>query len=195
VRKAVKSGLTIRHGPEHLPEFYEVYANSLSNKGFAIHKPEFFHSMAEHLNNHFHLLVACEGEKIVGGTIALKSRDIAIYPFQAATPDAARLGANTLMIWELMAYCADHHIGRIDMGESDPSGNTFQFKKNLGGIPTPVYYYSALNQFSEMENSGTPKRARKLSLRRALENQVLDKAPSFILRHLATWKTRKGRII
>jgi predicted N-acyltransferase len=192
VRKAEKSGVSVHQGREHLSEFYDIYANSLARKGFAIHTPEFFRSMARNLGDRFDLLVARHEGEIVGGTIVVKGPGVAMYPFQAAKPEMVSLAVIPLMVWKLMAYCAERGIFHIDMGESSPGSGTFKFKKNFGGDPTPLYYYSSLNDLSVERTDRAPTKAGKFHL---AENLFLEKAPPFVLRQWALWKTKLGRII
>jgi len=192
VRKAEKSGVSVHQGREHLSEFYDIYANALARKGFAIHAPAFFHSMARNLGDRFDLLVARREGEIVGGTIIVKGPGVAMYPFQAAKPETVSLAVIPLMVWKLITYCAERGIFHIDMGESSPGSGTFRFKKNFGGAPTPLYYYSSLNDLSVKRKDGAPAKAGKFRL---AENLFLEIAPPFALRNWALWKTKMGRII
>ena len=192
IRKAQKSGLTAERGFHNLRPFYNVYASNMLKKGIAIHSFKFFEKISEKMGGDAELIVAKKNGMPIGGTLALFSKDIAIYPFQAASIDSQRFAPNDFMVWETIRSCIDRGISKLDMGESREGGNVYRFKTNFGGKPQDIHYYTIAGKSEFSEKGQRTKRPRS---RLSLKGGILSKSPHWLARNMGAWIKSKERLI
>jgi lipid II:glycine glycyltransferase (peptidoglycan interpeptide bridge formation enzyme) len=73
--------------------------------------------------------------EVVAASLLMRHAPYLHYHLSASTPDAARLGANNLMIWNSMSFGSEaglklFHIGGGRRGQDD----LFKFKQSFGGL-------------------------------------------------------------
>lgn len=77
---------------------------------------------------------------VVAAALILTHRDRAHYHLAGSTPDAARNGANNLLLWTIMAWAADHGCSVVHLGGGvRPGDGLFRFKQSFGGTATPFW--------------------------------------------------------
>jgi len=186
VRKAVRSNLTAERGFHNLRQFYNIYVINMLNKKVPIHSYNFFKDISEKMGDKVELIVAKVSDKVIAGTVVLFSKDIAIYPFQAALADFRRFAPNDFLVWETIKLCLQKKISKLDMGESKEGGNVYRFKTNFGGTPQDIYYYTT---FSTREGSGDDRNPKgRVSI------QKLN-LPFWMKKRTLSWLKKRGRII
>ncbi len=189
IRKARRSGLSIDKGKRYLKEFYKIYLQNMIRQGLAVHNYDFFENLLNTFGNNAELLVAKKGDRIIGGTIILFSKDSAIYPFQAVLLEYRKLAPNDFMVWEAISLCTERGIFKLDMGESVEGSGAYRFKINFGGVPQDIYYY-ALSPSSKRQYS-------KAVTKRYIPHELMTMPyfPNWIKKRIAIRMKLKGRII
>ena len=140
IRKAEKAGIAVETGWQHLDAFHRLYAENSLRLGLPLHGRAFFAAVARHLGDSAVLLTAWLGGRAAGGMLVLMGRGSAIYPWQAADPEARNLGVVQALNWQAMRAAIARDLPELDMGESQAGSPVHQSKLNFGGRPRAVHY-------------------------------------------------------
>ena len=129
VRVGGKNGLSAHFGrEEHLDEFYEVYALSLSQLGTPVFPRTLFETFLEEFPT-ADIMVVRQGSKVASAVMSFYSSD-AVHPYYAgAYPQFYRAGVNNFMYWELMKSAAARGCTRFDFGRSKKGTGAYAFKR------------------------------------------------------------------
>ena len=193
IRKGGVGGLVAEWGGHNLDGFHKVYLAAAADKNRPAHSAQFFEQLLAQMGDAAALLAVKIDGEVVGGTIVLFAGNVLIYPFQASTEAANRLFApNSFMIWELVKASEARGIQRIDMGESQPGGGVFRFKRNFGGAPAPVYYTQVTGASAPV---GSPTAGTGRSRLGRLRDAVFAASPQWGKRRLALARGRRGRLV
>lgn len=194
IRKADKADVEIDRGAEHLDAFYPIYAEHLASMGVPIHPVDFIAAILDEFGDRAELVVARSEGRVIGGTVALYGDRMGIYPIQSSRLRSLDLAPNQRMIWEVMKTCIERGIEALDMGEATKGGGVYDFKKNFGGAPQPVYYYT-INGADRTPPEGIVDWVRRrLPLSFAVE-KLLGNGPSLIREPLARWAKGRRRLV
>lgn len=140
IRKAQKNALTVQHGIEALPQFYELMAISLKRLGTPMFPYSLFTNLADECPAALDLLMVYSGQKPVNGVLTFMFRDTVLPYYAGAGPDAPRLAANNLMYWELMRWAATKGYRRFDFGRSKTGTGAYAFKSQWNMTISPLRY-------------------------------------------------------
>lgn len=143
VRKAEKSGLsTVVGGPELLEEFYRVFVVNMRDLGSPVHGLSFFTSMAQGLGSHMRVRLVREGAKTVGGLIRLNFKNTVLVPWASALREYFPKCPNNLLYWQEIQDACVGGANAFDFGRSSVGSGTYEFKRQWGARPTPLYWYT-----------------------------------------------------
>ena len=138
LRKALKSGLTLEHGPiaDLSPRFERLYQEVRGAKGFEPDiPPDFFYGLDGPDFAHEALIARHEGQDIGGMTVGLAG-ETGVYLFGATTTaEGRRTNAGYFLMWEAYRLAAARGCRRFDLGGIDAEANPMgaQFKRRAGG--------------------------------------------------------------
>jgi FemAB-related protein (PEP-CTERM system-associated) len=145
VRKAQKSNLDIEWGGRELiPAFYQVFAVNMRDLGTPVYSRRFF----EHVVNVFPertavALVRNEG-RAVAGAITVRYRDRIEVPWASSLRDYRASCPNNLLYWAVIERAIAQGCTTLDFGRSTPGEGTFEFKRQWGAEPSPLFWEYAL---------------------------------------------------
>lgn len=140
IRKAVKLGLTGRHGIEQLGEFYDLFAINLRKHGTPAFPKELLTNLIEEFREEIDLLMVYSEGKAVSGVLTFLFGDTVLPYYSGATPEAARLAANNFLYWELMRWAAERGYRYFDFGRSKTGTGAYQFKTQWSMKIAPLPY-------------------------------------------------------
>jgi FemAB-related protein (PEP-CTERM system-associated) len=140
IRKAQKSGLSVRRGLDQLWEFYELMAISLRRLGTPMFPRAHFANLVTEFPGQIELLMVYSGEKAVSGVFVFLFGDTVLPYYAGASPEAPRLAANNLMYWELMRWAAEQGYRNFDFGRSKKGTGAYAFKEQWNMKVTPLPY-------------------------------------------------------
>ena len=163
VRKAIKEGLKVEEGKEHIHRFYEIYVDSMLGLKVPMHSKIFFDNVLKEFGDDAELSVVYREGKALAGMITLFGSTRASYPWQVSLSGTNKYAPNQLLIWQAMRSCIDRKISVLDMGESVENGPVYLFKKNFGGSPVTVHYSLGFEEDLCMKDSLPMKGFRKIS--------------------------------
>lgn len=140
IRKAEKSGLSVRRGLDQMPQFYGLFASSMHRLGTPVYPRHFFEHLLSELAPSMDLLLVYAEGRPVSGVLSFLFRD-AILPYYAgAVPEANRLAANNFMYWELMKIASQAGMRWFDFGRSKRNTGSYAFKSQWGMRMDPLPY-------------------------------------------------------
>ena len=157
VRKAEKSGLTVRRGGvELLDAFYDVLAENMRDLGSPVQSKTFYLEILKAFPAQSRLLVTWLGDEPVAGSLVLWHRDRMDVPWASSLRRHNPLCANVLLYWEMLKLAIDMEMATFDFGRSTPNEGTYQFKAQWGALPQPLYW-----EYWLAEGSALPDRSPK----------------------------------
>jgi len=139
VRKGIKAGLTgeIDAGTTR---FFEAYSASVHRLGTPVFSRKFFQLLKDEFRDDCEVLTITLEGKVISSVMSFYFRD-EVLPYYGGGVDAARgVAGNDFMYWELMRRACERGLKVFDFGRSKRGTGSFDFKKNWGFEPTPLYY-------------------------------------------------------
>jgi FemAB-related protein (PEP-CTERM system-associated) len=141
VRKAQKSGLEATvGGPEHLDEFYSVFATNMRDLGSPVHSRKFFDAMVSMFGQNVKVTLVRHGNKVLAGLICLLFKETASIPWASSLKQYNSLCPNNLAYWTTIEYVAGQGYKCFDFGRSSVNSGTYHFKRQWGAAPVQIYW-------------------------------------------------------
>lgn len=143
VRKAVKNKIEVveESFEEGITSFYRLYLSTMKKLGSPPHGLEFFKTCHESLGEQVKIFLATTPNKIVGGVFVLLGRKT-IYPtYEGINPEYRRLNAASLLFSRIIKWGCENNFHSFNFGKTLCGSGVYSFKKQWGGIETPIPYY------------------------------------------------------
>jgi FemAB-related protein (PEP-CTERM system-associated) len=141
VRKAEKSGLTVRNGgAELLDSFYDVLAHNMRDLGSPVHSKRFFADILATFADRTQLLCVSLGSTPVAASFVIWHGDQIEVPWASALRAHNPLCPNVLLYWEMLKFSIERRFERFDFGRSTPNEGTFNFKQQWGAAAQQLYW-------------------------------------------------------
>ena len=139
VRKGIKAGL-IGEIDADTGRFFAAYSASVHRLGTPVFSRKFFRLLKDEFGEDCEVLTITLDGKLIASVMSFYFRD-EVLPYYGGGVDAARMVAgNDFMYWELMRRACERGLRVFDFGRSKRGTGSFDFKKNWGFEPTPLYY-------------------------------------------------------
>ncbi|MBZ0268212.1 FemAB family PEP-CTERM system-associated protein [bacterium] len=142
VRKAEKSGLTVRPGvPERdLDPFYDVFVENMRDLGTPVYTPRFFREVFREFPGDLDLTVV-EGEGAVAAAgICIRHGGFTEIHWAASRRDMLKRSPNMLLYWECISKAARDGLTEFCFGRSTEDSGPYRFKKQWGAQPTRLHW-------------------------------------------------------
>ncbi|WP_224981902.1 FemAB family XrtA/PEP-CTERM system-associated protein [Geomonas agri] len=160
VRKAQKSGLEVAAGGKELLDgFYRVFCRNMRDLGTPVYGREFFENVLDASGAGARVVsVLFEGEAVASG-IMTRFRDRVEVPWASSNRDFRERCPNNMLYWEAIRLAIREGARRFDFGRSTPGEGTYNFKKQWGAEPVPLYWQYLLRQGTSLPelNPSNPK--------------------------------------
>ncbi len=142
IRKAEKSGVTVRTGREELlDEFYRVFCVNMRDLGSPVHSKDLFRGVLRGLPGAEIVLADLKGW-CVGGLLRIHWGDSMNIPW-ASTLRAYRAHCpNNAIYWDTLAAAFRRGSARVDFGRSTQGEGTWKFKQQWMAVEEPLPWYS-----------------------------------------------------
>lgn len=135
-----------------LDGFYQMLSMSYLNLGTPIFPKRWFAELLRVFGDSADILTIRHQGKPVSAVLNFYFRD-QVLPYYGGGGDSARdLKANDFMYWQLMCLSAERGYRQFDFGRSKYGTGSFNFKKNWGFEPEPLFYEYQLLNGAEMPN-------------------------------------------
>ncbi len=146
VRKAQNSNLNIEFSKEKVAEFYKVFASNMRDLGTPAHSAKFFQSILSTFPKNTEILHAKKDNKTIAAMFLFKFKKVISDPWASSLHEYNRYCPNNLMYWEAIKYACHNGYDYFDLGRSTINSGTYQFKKQWGAEPIPLFYQYYLNK-------------------------------------------------
>ncbi len=139
VRKGIKAGLAGEIDRD-TTRFFQAYSASVHRLGTPVFSRKFFRLLKEEFGDDCEVLTITLAGQVIASVMSFYFRD-EVLPYYGGGVDAARaVAGNDFMYWELMRRACERGFKVFDFGRSKRGTGSFDFKKNWGFEPTPLYY-------------------------------------------------------
>ncbi len=139
VRKGIDAGL-IGVIDSSIDRFFHAYSSSVRNLGTPVFARKYFKVLREVFGANCEILTITQQGQTVASVMSFYFRN-QVLPYYGGGTEAARgCKGNDFMYWELMRRAAGRGITLFDYGRSKIGTGSYDFKKNWGFVPEPLYY-------------------------------------------------------
>lgn len=151
VRKAEKSGLTVRTGGVELAgAFHQVLAENMRDLGSPVHGRRFFEAILRALPSRSRIFTVWLGDVPVAASCVLWHRDRLEVPWASSLRRYNPLCPNILLYWEMLKFGVERGFASFDFGRSTPQEGTYLFKQQWGAQPVPLFWEYWLAEGAEV---------------------------------------------
>ncbi|MDA8092632.1 MAG: FemAB family PEP-CTERM system-associated protein [Betaproteobacteria bacterium] len=139
VRKGIKAGLAaeLDAGTERL---YFAYASSVHRLGTPVFGRHYFRLLKEVFGSRCEILTVLRERRVIASVMSFYFRDEVLPYYGGGTDEAREVAGNDFMYWELMRRACEKGVRLFDYGRSKEGTGAFEFKRNWGFEPQPLYY-------------------------------------------------------
>lgn len=145
VRKAQRSGLTLRWGSDQGDELYAIYAKNMGRLGTPVHSPKFIKEILSNLGDCADVLTVRHEERAIGAMLVIKQGDTWSDPMASCLAEFNKFNPNMLMYWEALRAACDAGAKSFDFGRSQKDSGTYRFKKQWGTNEVALNYHNYEN--------------------------------------------------
>ncbi len=139
VRKGINAGLHAEPDP-HIERFFHAYASSVRNLGTPVFPKHYFTLLRQAFPANSEILTITHDGQTVASVLSFFFRDEVLAYYGGGTEAARALKGNDFMYWSVMQRAAAAGYRLFDYGRSKQGTGSFDFKKNWGFEPEPLYY-------------------------------------------------------
>ena len=140
IRKAEKSDLRVRRGPELLDQFYRLFAINMRRLGTPVFPRALFVNLLEEFGKQVDVLVVYAGSEPVASAVSFLFRDTMHPYYIGGLPVARDLAANNFLWWELIKFASQSGMSIFDFGRSKKGTGAYAFKKKWNPKITDLDY-------------------------------------------------------
>jgi FemAB-related protein (PEP-CTERM system-associated) len=145
VRKAQKSELVSAvGGRELLDEFYAIFAVNMRDLGTPVYGRTFFARVLEEFPDAARVHVVRQGATPVAAGITFAHRRTIEVPWASSLKAYRALCPNNLLYWSIIEHAIGSGAETLDFGRSTPNEGTYDFKRQWGAEPSPLFWEYAL---------------------------------------------------
>ena len=152
-RKGGNSGLEAISGQNLVKEFFDIYAISVRNLGSPVFSKDYLENLIEEFPDNIMVLVVRHDGQPIAAVFTLLYKDTVSPYYSGSLPQYFSLQPNNFMYLKLMEFAVENGYRYFDFGRSKKGTGAFDFKKNQGFDPQPLYYQYVLNGTSEIPDA------------------------------------------
>ena len=149
VRKAQKAGLEWSEDLS-IPEFYEIYAQSVHRLGTPVFSRELFTCLRNEFPKQVRLFGVRKGKTAIAGVLCFYFQDQVLPYYAGALPEYYKDAPNNFMYWSLMEQSCEEGLRQFDFGRSKRGTGSFDFKSAWSMTATELPYRYHLARAKEV---------------------------------------------
>ena len=139
VRKGIKAGLAGEIDAD-TGRFFRAYSSSVHRLGTPVFPRKYFRLLKETFGADCEVLTIVQGDTLVASVMSFYFRDEVLPYYGGGTAAARAVAGNDFMYWDLMRRACERGFKVFDFGRSKKGSGSYDFKKNWGFEPTPLFY-------------------------------------------------------
>ncbi len=139
VRKGIKAGL-VGEIDADTTRFFQAYSASVHRLGTPVFSRRYFRLLKDTFGEDCEVLTITLGGKLIASVLSFYFRDEVLPYYGGGVAEARGVAGNDFMYWDLMRRACERGLKVFDFGRSKRGTGSFDFKKNWGFEPTPLYY-------------------------------------------------------
>jgi FemAB-related protein (PEP-CTERM system-associated) len=151
VRKGIQKGLRSEVDAS-VDRVYDTYSESLRNLGTPVFSRRYMRILKEVFGDACEALTILSGDRPVAGVISFLFREEVIPYYGGGTSEARAVAGNDFLYWEVMERARQQGKQLFDYGRSKRDSGAFDFKKNWGFEPQPLFYEYFLVKAHDLPN-------------------------------------------
>lgn len=185
VRKGIKAGL-VGEVDNTIERFFHAYATSVRNLGTPVFSRRYFELLRQTFADDCEILSVVKNAEVVASVMSFYFRDEVLPYYGGSTLAARALAGNDFMYWDLMRRAAERGCRIFDFGRSKRETGAFDFKKNWGFEPQPLFYEIQLHRARTVpdHNPLNPKYQRFIKMWQRLPLPVANRLGPLIVKNL-----------
>lgn len=152
VRKGIKAGLQCNIDDD-VDRFFTAYATSVHRLGTPVFPKKYFALFKETFGEDCEIQTITNEGRTVSSVLSFYFRDEVLPYYGGGMDEAREVAGNDFMYWELMRRSCERGCKVFDFGRSKLGTGAFDFKKNWGFSPQPLYYEYQLHGAVEMPDN------------------------------------------
>lgn len=133
IRKAEKAGVSVQQGPEHLPEFYDIYSRNLRDLGTPVLTRRFFEAALEAFPRHLRIYRAVRQGKTIAAKVVAMDERTCYFTWSASLREELCHAPVHAMNWRAIEDACAAGCTHVDLGRSTAGTSHQDFKKYWGG--------------------------------------------------------------
>jgi FemAB-related protein (PEP-CTERM system-associated) len=152
IRRPLKSGFSVRFGPDQVAPFFSVFARHMRDLGTPTQSLALFRAVAEEFPDD--ALFGCvwrDGLPVAGGC-GFRFDDEFEMTWASALREFNRDAPNMLLYWSFMERMIGEGVRRFNFGRCTPGTGTHRFKQQWGGRDEQLWWYD----FARSSRTETP---------------------------------------
>jgi FemAB-related protein (PEP-CTERM system-associated) len=131
-------------GPELLDEFYQIFAVNMRDLGTPVYGRAFFERVLEEFPGAARIHVVRKDAVAVAAAITVSFRGTIEVPWASSLKAYRALCPNNLLYWSIIEHAVTEGYRTLDFGRSTPNEGTYEFKRQWGAVPSPLFWEYAL---------------------------------------------------
>lgn len=145
IKKASKNGVEFKAGLEYLDEYYPIYLKTMRSKGTPTFGLRFFRNVALQFPDKFLLTIIHHNGQVVGGGFVGQVNHTLYCLWSGMLREFYKAYPTYLLYWETIKIGYERDLTLVDLGRSREGSGSYDFKKQWGVEPRPLYQLYYLN--------------------------------------------------
>jgi len=139
VRKGIKAGLAGEIDSD-TTRFFQAYSASVHRLGTPVFSRRYFRLLKEVFGDDCEVLTITLDGRLIASVLSFYFRDEVLPYYGGGVAEARGVAGNDFMYWDLMRRACERGVKVFDFGRSKQGTGSFDFKKNWGFEPAPLFY-------------------------------------------------------
>ena len=139
VRKGIEAGLASVIDT-NIDRIYRAYSESVRNLGTPVFSKKYFQTLKDVFADQCEVLTVEHKGQLIASVMSFYFKDEILPYYGGGTNLARELKGNDFMYWEVMRRAVEKGVKIFDYGRSKIGTGSYNFKKNWGFSPKPIFY-------------------------------------------------------
>lgn len=141
IKRPLKAGLYAKIGGYDLiDDFYSVFCVNMRDLGSPVHSKRLIENVLEIFQEKARIVIIYKDNHPIACSLLIGFLNILENPWASSLRGYSRLSPNMLLYWTMLEYACDNGYTKFDFGRSTPDEGTYNFKKQWGANPQPLFW-------------------------------------------------------